>query len=537
MMVDAHTVQPAGNAVDTDVCIVGAGAAGITLAKEFVNAPFRVALLESGGLQLDADTQNLYSGTNVGREYFDGRACRLRYFGGTTNHWGGWCLPLDPIDFESRPGFAYSGWPFDRSHLDAWYARAHELCQLGPYDYVPSHWGVDPVHVPQAFGGTLFGVQLLQLSPPTRFGQVYEPALRSSKRVSVYLNANAVELVANDSYREIREVRVATLKGHRFSVRAKVFVLATGGIENARLLLASGPQGQGDGKGNSKGNGLGNDRDLVGRFFMTHVQYHGGEIMLSDSAYKPNFDTGSDGTSYVIGGVPRKFIPWIGISEQAMRAHALPNFKLRQTYALSPIHEAVYAAERIGTASDDWEGVKQDLQTILHDIERSPQFEEHPAFEHGNHPADLVLLRCQSEQLPNPHSRVRLGDEKDALGMRKLVIDWRLSADDKQKAAATINLLGAEIGRCGLGRVRSWLTGDDSTWPGGMFGDQHHTGTTRMHRDATRGVVDPNCAVHGVPNLYVAGSSVFPTSGAANPTLTIVALALRLADHIKERFA
>jgi choline dehydrogenase-like flavoprotein len=527
MIVDAHSVQPAGKVVRTDVCIVGGGAAGITLAREFSNAQFRVALLESGGLQLDAATQNLYSGTNVGRDYFDGRACRLRYFGGTTNHWGGWCLPLDPIDFESRPGFQHSGWPFDRTHLDAWYVRAHELCQLGPYDYSPNHWGIDPVHVPEPFSGKLFGVQVLQLSPPTRFGQVYAPVLSGAPRLTVYLNANVTGLVANDSCREIREAQVATLDGHRFSIQARLFVLAAGGIENARLLLASGPAAH----------GLGNDRDLVGRFFMTHVQYHGGEIMLSNGTYQPGFDTGSDGTERVIGGIPRKFIPWIGISEQAMREHRLPNFRLRQTYALSPIHEAVYAAERIGTASDDWQGVKQDLQTILHDIERSPQFEEHPAFEHRNHPADLVLLRCQSEQLPNPNSRVRLAAERDALGMRKLIIDWQLTADDKQKAAATINLLGAEIGRCGLGRVRSWLTGDDLTWPGGMFGDQHHTGTTRMHRSPTMGVVDANCAVHGIPNLYVAGSSVFPTSGAANPTLTIIALALRLADHIKERLA
>jgi choline dehydrogenase-like flavoprotein len=527
MIVDAHAVQPAGKVLETDVCIVGGGAAGITLAREFANAKFRVALLESGGTHLDSATQDLYAGSNEGRDYFDGRACRLRYFGGTTNHWGGWCLPLDPIDFETRQAIPFSGWPFDRSYLDPWYRRSQQVCQLGPFDYAPDHWGIDPTKVPPPFDGKHFRCEILQLSPPTRFAQVYAPTLSAARQLTVYLNANVVGLVANESCRKVLEARVATLDGHRFSVRAKVFVLATGGIENARLLLASGPEGR----------GLGNDRDLVGRFFMTHIQYHGGEVMLSDPAYKPGFDTGASGTDFIISGASHKFIPWIGISEYAMRQHALPNFKLRQTYALSPVHEAVYAAERIGTGSDHWDEMKRDLATIIRDLERQPQFEEHPAFAHEGHPADLIMLRCHSEQLPNPDSRVRLGDERDALGMRKIVIDWRLTAEDKQKAVTTVGLLGAEIGRCGLGRVRSWLTGDDFTWPAGMFGDQHHTGTTRMHKDPTLGVVDPNCAVHGIPNLYVAGSSLFPTSGAANPTLTIVALALRLADHIKDQLA
>jgi choline dehydrogenase-like flavoprotein len=150
-------------------------------------------------------------------------------------------------------------------------------------------------------------------------------------------------------------------------------------------------------------------------------------------------------------------------------------------------------------------------------------------------PLQSLDITWNSAQLPNPDSRVLLGTERDAFGFRRVAIDWQVTAADKRKAIATHRLLGAEVGRTGFGRLRSTLTTDDTTWPEDFYGDEHHMGTTRMHADPTLGVVDQNCRVHSLANLYVAGSSVFPTSSAVNPTLTIVALALRLADHIKER--
>ena len=523
MITDALSVQPAGTALEADVCIVGGGAAGITLAREFVNSKLHVVLLESGAMQPDNATQNLYAGTNVGHRYFDPVDCRLRYFGGTTNHWGGWCMPLDPIDFQRRAEFPYSGWPFDRSYLDPWYRRAQEVCQLGPFDYTPRSWGMDLKKVPPPFTGPHFRCEILQVSPPTRFGEVYRPILHEAAQVSVYLNANVVRLVTDESYRVVREALVSTLQGHRFSVRAKTFVIAAGGLENARLLLSSGAESR----------GLGNDRDLVGRFFATHIQYHAGEIQISDDRARFEFDTGPDGATSSSFGPVHKFVSNLGLAEDAMRRFSLPSFKFRLAYALAPLNEGVIAAKRMLEAKDDWDGIKRDVDTIVRDLHRRPVFEDRPAFSREREPVGVVLLRCQSEQLPNPNSRVRLGTERDVLGMREIVIDWQLTTADREKAAATLRLFGAEVGRVGLGRVRSWFREDDVAWPSDMFGDQHHSGTTRMHPDPAQGVVDPNCAVHGVANLYIAGSSVFPTIGGGNPTLTITALALRLADHIK----
>jgi choline dehydrogenase-like flavoprotein len=152
-------------------------------------------------------------------------------------------------------------------------------------------------------------------------------------------------------------------------------------------------------------------------------------------------------------------------------------------------------------------------------------------------PIDAMILHNDSEQLPNPTSRVSLGSKRDALGLQEVVLDWRLTAEDKRHVNATHRLLGSEIGRAAFGRLRYMLDEDDTTWPEDLRGAEHHMGTTRMHRDSAKGVVDENCRVHGLANLYVAGSSVFPTGGVANPTLTIVTLALRLADHIKEELA
>jgi choline dehydrogenase-like flavoprotein len=344
----------------------------------------------------------------------------------------------------------------------------------------------------------------------------------------VYLNANAIRLETTEPHRQVREVLVATLGGQRFSVQAKAFIVATGAVENARLLLSSGPETY----------GLGNARDLVGRFFMVHLQYHGGEMLILDHDARFVFDTGVDGVDYGGFGGTHKFLSWLGISASAMRQFALPNFKLRQTYAPAPLVEAEHTALRMLRAPEGWQGVKSALQTIMHDMERRPTtFMERPAFARQGLAVGATQLRCQSEQLPNPTSRVRLGAERDALGMRKVVIDWQPTAADRESAAATLRLLGTEAGRVGLGRVRSWFEPNASLWPSTMFGDQHHAGTTRMHPDPNQGVVDADCRVHGVENLYLAGSSVFPTLGGNNPTLTITALALRLADHISERLA
>lgn len=528
MFLDARSV-PTGTVIETEVCIVGAGAAGITLAREFTNAGFRVVLLESGETKMEPETQELYAASNIGRPYLDPTLCRLRFFGGTTNHWAGKCALPDPLDFEEREGVPYSGWPFSLSYLEPWYRRAQSVCQLGPYGYALSDWGIAPADIPQPFNGPHFICQVLQQSPPTRFGPVYESELRQAPRLTVYLNANALRFDVSESGGEVQRLVVGVLPDGRLTVRARIYVLAAGGIENARLLLLSGKDG---------GNGVGNDHDLVGRFFMVHLVYSGGVIALANPYTNFKFHIGDDGASYNRFGIPRRFVSYVCLSEETRRKLKLPHLRIQFVYQFAPVIEAVEAVKRLIGRTDHGEDILRDLGSVMRDLNGLATFAAHKALSGRGTPMEALLVTpCSSEQMPNPDSRIGLGRETDPFGLRKVTIDWQLTADDKRGMATGHRLFGTELGRVGFGRFRSSVTDDDIGWPEDMYGDQHHMGTTRMHRDPRSGVVDENCRIHGVANLYVAGSSTFPTGGVANPTLTIVALALRLADHIKERLA
>jgi len=524
MIIDARSL-PGGTKIDTEVCIVGAGAAGITLAREFTSARFRVVLLESGGLEFEAETQDLYEGRLLDTTLAALTASRLRFFGGTTNHWGGWCLPYEAVDFEVRQGLPHRGWPFDKAYLDLWYRRAQEVCQIGPYEYGPVSWGIWPEQIVPPFRGPNFVCKVLQQSP-TRFGSAYEADLRQAGNVAVYLHANALTFVTDEMDKQVNKLSVGSLSGNRFSISARVYVIAAGGIENARLLLTS---------GKPNGPGLGNQHDCVGRFFMVNLNYSGGQIIPSDPYVNLDFFSGRAGSVYTGFGARQGFVSFIGLSAETMRDLQLPGAKILWQYKFKPVADAVSAARRFAAGESSSEGTLADLAKIIGNLDGISELAVRKALFHQGLPVEALTLDCSSEQLPNWESRIFLDIERDALDIPKIVVDWRLTPDDKKKAAATLRLLGREIGRAGFGRLRSSLDGEDARWPEDLYGDEHHMGTTRMHVDPRLGVVDADCRVHGMTNLYVAGSSVFPTSGASNPTLTIVALALRLADHIKER--
>jgi len=520
VIIDARSI-PTGTILETEVCIIGAGAAGITLAREFIHSPFRVVLLESGGMEYEQETQDLYEGQSIGQTFQDLTASRLRYFGGTTNHWGGWCLPLDAIDFEPRDDLPSHGWPFPRSHLDPWYQRAQEVCQLGPYDYRPSSWGITPDKVPPPFSGPDFECKILQESP-VRFGPVYAAALRQAPRVTTYLHANAFNLDAGENGQEINELAVKTLSGNEFTVHARIYILAVGGIENARLLLASGKEG---------GNGVGNPHDLVGRFLMVHLVYPGGIIIPSHPRLTFDFRSHLD---YMIAGSKHSFWSFIGLSADSMRRQHLANIMINWGYDFSPVKEAADALKRLAHLERSGGSWSADLSNVVRNFEGLARFGIGKELFGEGVPVNSLHVACASEQQPNPQSKVSLGPKRDRLGMREVVVNWQLVPEDKSKAAEILHLLAMEVGRTGFGRFRPLLT-ENGPWPEGFYGDAHQMGTTRMHRDPKLGVVDENCRMHSVANLYVAGSSVFPTGSANNPTLTIVALALRLADHVKRQ--
>ncbi|MGH3047614.1 MAG: FAD-dependent oxidoreductase, partial [Gaiellaceae bacterium] len=236
--------MPRDTTLQTDVCIVGAGAAGITLARELSGSPLRVTVLESGGFEYEVETQALYEGPSIGLPYSDLSAPRLRYFGGTTNHWGGICRPFEEADFEAREGIRFTGWPIRKEDVDPFYERAVQVVRLPSDDWDLADWAPDGEVAPLRLRSDRIVSRVAQVvaADLRSFGESYREELRAAPNVTVYLHANATGVVADEGARTATSVPVATLSGNHFSVEARVFVLATGAIENARLLLVSNGQ-------------------------------------------------------------------------------------------------------------------------------------------------------------------------------------------------------------------------------------------------------------------------------------------------------
>jgi choline dehydrogenase-like flavoprotein len=565
MLAEARDV-PAGKRLEADLCIVGAGAAGIAMARGLSGRGLRIVLLEGGGEQLEAATQTLYQGKNTGLPYFPLESSRLRYLGGTTGHWGGACRPLDPIDFERREGIPRSGWPISRSDLDPFYPEAAEIVGLDDdEDWKLATWEDRDEFEPLELGeGLRTRVARLVKQDARRFGTRYRAELAGARDIALYLHANVTELETDADGRRVERVHVATLGGHRFTVAARAFVLATGAIENARLLLAS---------DRHRPRGVGNDHDVVGRYFLEHPRFVGAVLAPSSSELETRFYEPHHVAGNTIEG-------YLALSDAMQREHRLLDvqLKLRAVYdgAYENIEDdkAVASLRSLGgkpRKSDPTATLGSHVLTVARDLTTwhhftvpgaplplpYPEVIKHvaraaPAERRallpgllgeaagyaytkllGSAPVARVEISTRIGPVPNPDSRVTLGRERDALGMRRVELDWQLSRLDRESVVSTLRLLGAAVGAAGLGRLRV-VIGEDGDWPSDLAGGWHQMGTTRMSDDPRHGVVDGQCQVHGVSNLFIAGSSVFPTAGSGTPTMTLVALALRLARHLGE---
>ncbi|MEO9052851.1 MAG: GMC oxidoreductase, partial [Ginsengibacter sp.] len=464
MYIDGRTLDN-GTLIQGDICIVGAGAAGISMALEWMNTPYKVILLEGGGFQPDEKVQELYDGKETGQPYYPLKAMRLHYFGGTTGHWGGFCSPLEHIDFIKRDWMPISGWPIKRDDLDQFYARTQGILNLGPYDYSVKYWqDKDPALTPLLTDNSVIWNKMWQFSKPVpRFGKKYKDIIVNAKNIHLYTYANVTDITANKNVSQIKEVTVKNYAGKEHKVRAKIFVLACGAIQNSRMLLASNKQAA---------NGLGNDNDLVGRHFMEHIEIFGsGELWLK----KP------DALKLYIRNPDTRARAELAVTEKQQTEHRILN----------------------GTIS---------FLPLLKEGEKPlPPNSAYPAFQ----------LITRIEQAPNPLSRVTLSTDKDSLGVPRAALHWQLSDLEKRSIRKIYELLGEQVGIEGVARVKMspFLQDEnDTSWPSSTGGGQHHMGTTRMSDNPKEGVVDANCKVNHIANLYVAGSSCFATGGAPNPT-------------------
>jgi len=533
MITDGRRV-PNGAVMSCDLCVVGGGAAGISLGLEFADGPGRVLLLEGGGLEYSAESQALYRGENAGLPYEDLASSRVRYLGGSTNRegWGGWCKPLDELDFRQRSWVPYSGWPLTAEELIPYYERAQGICQLGPYDYDLQSWqeqlGPEALKVLPLAGRVITEIQ--QMSPPTRFGKVYREQLRRSAHVDVHLHSNAVEILTTDNGARATGVRVRTLGGTEYRVEARSVILAAGGIENARLLLSS---------RSVETAGLGNRHDLVGRYFMDHIRVDAGRLALRDPGISTDFYDPSATfmrRSRARTGTydPRLLAGSLTLSRETQQEEGLLSYRVWLVGHYTDYESAgVKALRGLYLAMRDRElparplGLMMDVAGDLRNV-IPVLFDRFVRSRRRSHRLLVNII----EPEPNPASRVTILPERDVLGVPKVQVRWQLGANVGRTLARAHAIIDEELTQAGLGQLEHPYV-DEGGLPQPLRWVWHHMGTTRMHDDPRRGVVDRDCCVHGTSNLFIAGSSVFPSCGNDMPTLTIVALALRLADHLK----
>jgi choline dehydrogenase-like flavoprotein len=495
--IDARTV-PAGTTIDTDIAIVGGGPAGISLALALAPTPLRVVMLESGAFGFDGKIQDLYAGSESGYPYLKLESSRLRYLGGSTNHWGGWCRPLSEIDFEARDWMPHSGWPFARKEIAPYFKRAQSLVEAGPFVYDKGEAWTKSLGTPLKLGDGGVYTSWFQFSRtrdsvlPTHFGHRYGEDLRRIAHLTPYVHANVTGLRLAADAASLERIDVATLSGKTFSVKPKYAVVAAGAIENARLLLAS---------NDVAAHGIGNENDLVGRFFADHaIPRDTATLVLFDGQLAPFYTNNA-----ILGGAILRatFSP----TEDYQRARSLPG-------SLTTVENEVKLDE-LGQAA-----VATTANALGVDAANAKAFS----------------MGCGLEIVPDPNRRLTLSSERDALGMPRLHLAMHVADSNFAHYRETMKELGRQLlaARIGMIRLNQQTHAD---WQHVMDWGNHHMGTTRMSADPKQGVVDADCKVHGVANLYVAGSSVFPTYGASNPTMNLVALALRLATHLRKQFA
>jgi choline dehydrogenase-like flavoprotein len=494
MIIDAEEL-PTGSAIQADTVIVGGGMAGIALARQLADAGFRVAILESGGEGPDPRVQDLYAGTMTvgaaaGSERLDEylTASRVRCFGGSGNVWGAKCGPLDPIDFERRAWVPHSGWPISRVQLQPFYDRACDLLEL-PRFAVPAS---DPEREPlfdrasPAFTRRTRAYTRYTGALPGGPYKDYKAAASTHARIAVYLHANVTRIAMAADGRQVQSMEVRTLNGRVHIARGATYVLATGGIENVRLMLASNdvvPQG------------IGNHSDWLGRGFQGHstvVRDNTSLWTTRPAANLADFDITATDRPHTV----------LGVSDALQRKTGHLNFTVTMTGPVRKADAASAAVTRIA----------QQLSSQADASHRSIYF--------------------MTEHAPDRDSRITLDlNSRDALGLPRVRLDMRHGQLELDTLEQSTTLLARELGRLGLGRLR-WA-GSRQDWTDSLKSlSRHHMGATRMATSPADGVVDEYGRVHGVANLYVAGSSVFPTSGITNPTLTLLALGFRMGDRM-----
>jgi choline dehydrogenase-like flavoprotein len=500
-----------------EICIVGTGPSGISLATKFNNTKYSIVMLESGGLLPDPKYQTLNKGKNSGPRFLSLDGSRIRCWGGGSLLWAGHCGQFSQDEFNQKEYIPLSGWPINKEDLNKYYEEASGLLGInyelfGGERYLDDIWnlGLSKFDVQKSF---LSESLLLKANSENRnFGTKFKNEIQSSDNIDVIYHATVTNIQLSENRKTVTNLIINSLNGNKAIIKANVYILAAGALENPRLLLASNV---------GINNAEGNNRHFVGKCFMSHpgvseaAEIHNTNNVSSVCLKNNNFHN-----------VDKNIIPYLQVKDNLRITNKLLKHSIEIKAYPDLINGSTYWSGRIFSEFDKLKGNFQIMESIEKLLCRLS----------GNKYNSLLWdVGVGIEQQPRLNNKLNLDGDVDSLGVPLLNMYWdNLSELEKNTIIEAIKLLAQELGMNNTGRIK--LT--KNLLSGEAFNQQdpinHHIGTTRMSDSILTGVVDKNCKVFSVSNLYLSGSSVFTTSSNVNPTFTIIALSLRLGDHLKK---
>lgn len=541
MLIDFN--QYPDTSLNCDVCIVGGGAAGAVLFDMLSRTKLKIILLESGGLTPDSETQKLnegfqkLNGQQPKTDFTDLVWNRLRGLGGTTGIWGGGCKPFHEVDFSMRSWVKDSGWPIDLAELQPYYGEAKRYVKIDADVFDERLWSALGMQPPYNFNfdeiSTIFSIKsgfladhgYLNWPGPVNF-KVFltSPDVEKSSNVVLY-NATLTDL-KSDAGGTVQYGEVSNARLQKGRIQAKTYVLAAGGWENPRILLNA-----------NRGAGIGNETDCVGRYYLGHPYGWPADLICPSKAIATELFWKFQ--YYKIGR--NRGQPHFAFKEATQRRHQLLStgiWLLGDYDKDSAVYKAMHMREQFRSGELAAKDISfSDAIVLLTELDDVLVNAFRKLTNRGVHTRmmEKIPLLYIQEGTPKRDSRIYLSREKDKFGLKKLVLDWHFDQQEIENIYKVFKLFSATARDFGWGRIQLRKEADvNSGHPTrGLMEASHPSGATRMSNDSKRGVVDRNLRVHSVKNLYVCGSSVFPTNSYVSPTFTIAALAARLAEHLK----
>lgn len=500
-----------------DVCVIGAGAAGICLALELTRLGRRVVLLEAGSREVQESLQEPYRSEVSGHEHRGIHSGRIRALGGTTQRWGGQILELDPEDFEPRSWIGGSGWPFRKQELEPYYRRALEMEDVARSLQADADvWRALALAPPRLEGLEPY---FTRWCPEPSFARLHAQALEQTQDINVWLHANATELLLEgDSVRGVRACARAESGETREAIfRAETFVFCLGTIECARFFLQP-----------REGGLPWNTSGLLGRHFQDHIDANVAMVVPRNRrVFAELFD------NVFLDG--RKYHPKLRLSPAMQEQTESLNCALTVTFTsqidatLDSLKSTARHLLRGDWAEVGWrDGVRMASHAPLLARQSWRYALKHRVY---NPPEATVQLRVHCEQEPEGESSITLSGERDSFGLLRTRLNWRLGQRELHSIQAITRVAETSLSDVAEVNVLPQLR-DDASLAAACDDSNHHMGGMRMAASETKGVVDPDLRLQGVRNAYVCSGAVFPSSGFSNPTHTVIALAMRLAAYL-----